>query len=693
MNIFSDYSLWWLLPIVLVSATISYIYYFKTEQSLRFDKKQRKLLLTLRATSLILCFFLILGFVWESKSFRIEKPLIVSIYDNSESVLNYSDSSQVKNQMDDFHKQLKTKLGDAYDFLDLTVGERVENFKSLTFKDKVSDLSAGFKYVQDSYFNRNIGAVILLSDGNFNQGVHPMYEAERIELTPVFSLLVGDTITKKDIVVRSINANDFAFVGNIVPIQALIDFQFIKAGNYEVQLLQDGKKVQSKFLKHGGEQFSQKEITFELEAKTNGFHQLSVYVLPVNGEYTTSNNFQKCMIEVVDSKRDVLFLASAPHPDIAALKTVFQLDKEAKIKAHLTTNYQLKGETPDFVVWYENGLRPNASLFTQLRDKNIPVLLILGPSVTTSLLKNYGLTISTPNNNQSEEVYPSLAQQISVFGLSETVVNTMKNYAPLQTKYGAYKLPVNSLILVKQRVGSISTNNPLIAVVESNKAKLGLILGEGIWRWRLKEFVKSKKTDGFDEFFQKFTQYIAIRQNREPLRVKFPNKLNAIEDVIVNAEFYNESMELITTPEIKLELTRDGGKTITQHFSVVDNFYQLNAGVIAPGKYKWKVIADTKTKKYMKSGSFALDAISLEKQESQASYNTLNQLAVQSDGKVFFLKDYVKLIDELKKADEIAPVSYQESSYKNLIDWKWYFAFLFLCIASEWFLRRWWGSY
>jgi hypothetical protein len=248
-------------------------------------------------------------------------------------------------------------------------------------------------------------------------------------------------------------------------------------------------------------------------------------------------------------------------------------------------------------------------------------------------------------------------------------------------------------MIAKQRIGSITKESPLIAVMQQEKAKIGLILGEGIWRWKLKEFMKTKQTAGFDEFFQKLTQYISIRQNRDPLHIKFPAKINTISDFIINAEYYNESMELITKPLLELTLTKTGSKSIKQVFSVVDNFYQLNAGNLEAGIYDWKVTASNNGKIITKTGKFIVESIRLESLETQASFSTLNQLAVQSDGKVFALSNYKALLKNLKNRSDITTIQYAESSLQNLIDWKWLFLLMFISISAEWFLRRWWGGY
>lgn len=693
MNYFSDHSIWWLLPISILAVGFSFYYYFKTDQRSVWNLKQLRVLFSLRTLSIFLIGLLLLGLVWETIKYRPEKPLIITLVDSSSSMLNYKDSNQVKKNIEGFRAALPKSLGEDYEYLELAVGTNVRDLGQLSLKDKSSDLAAGFKQIKDRFFNRNIGAIVLISDGNYNQGVHPMYEAERIELTPVFALAVGDTTLKRDIVVRSVISNEIAFLNNEFPIQALVDFQRVPNGSYQVNLLQNGKVVQSQRAVVNNSSLDQKEFLFTVLAKNKGYQRFTISVQAVSGEFTKENNQQTCFVEVIDSKSNVLLLASAPHPDVAALRSVFELDQEAVVLSELMTNYSLGNQIPDFVVWYENGLRANANLFKQLQERGIPVLMILGPNVTTSLLQSYGLTVKAPNGNQYEDVYPTLANGFNSFGLSAEFTSVLPVLTPLRTKFGNYKLPSNSVVVLNQRVGSIAKDAPLIAVAQTQKTKIGFVLGEGLWRWKMKEFMQKKTTAGFEEFVQKLTQYISVKQNREPLRVTLPKRFNTIEDIVFKAEFYNEAMELITTPSVEMTITKRGGKSFKQLFSPTANFYQLNVGQLQSGMYDWKVVADNNGKKYAKSGSFAVDEISLEDQDTRANFSTLNQLAVQSDGSYKKLDQYQALIQEIKTRGDITTVQYEDTGYQELIDWKWIFALIIALLTTEWFLRRWWGSY
>uniref|UniRef100_UPI002607730F hypothetical protein n=1 Tax=Fluviicola sp. TaxID=1917219 RepID=UPI002607730F len=64
-----------------------------------------------------------------------------------------------------------------------------------------------------------------------------------------------------------------------------------------------------------------------------------------------------------------------------------------------------------------------------------------------------------------------------------------------------------------------------------------------------------------------------------------------------------------------------------------------------------------------------------------------------SDGSYKTLNQYQALIQEIKTRGDITTVQYEDTGYQELIDWKWIFALIIALLTTEWFLRRWWGSY
>lgn len=691
MNYFSDLSLWWLIPMAIFAFGISYFYYFRFQKKSSWTSKQTKILFALRGTALFILFFILLNIVWETINYRKEKPLLITVYDQSASLKNYQDSTKTKKQILALDAALKNEFSDRFDIIQLSAGENVDAYKELKLNQKLSDLSAPFQYIRDVYYNRNIGGIVLVSDGNFNRNVHPMYEAQRIELAPIFTVGVGDTTILKDIVVRSVNSNEIAFMGQSFPVQGIIDFHRLPKGPVRVSLLNGGKTVQTTTISCENSLFDQKEVLFTVEAKAKGYQRFTIQAEAKNGEFSTKNNAQSCFVEIVDNKSNVVMLSSAPHPDIAAIREVLEEDAQSKIEVALTSTYTLKNNLPNLVVWYENGVAPNAALFNSILDKKIPVLILVGPNVSNNVLNSYSL--ATKLSNQQDDVYPAISKNLNSFQFTNQLTDVLPFYLPVRGRFGTQNLPADAEVVLTTRVGSITKNDPLLFFTTKKQTRIGVFLGEGLWRWKIKEYFQKHSIDGFREFVQKTVQYLSVKQNTEPFRVTFPRRFNIVEEIDVKAEFYNESMELITTPEIDLKVKQVGGKNFNQGFSPISNFYKASLGKLKSGTYTWEATATYKGKKYVKRGDFVVENIEIEALDNTANFGVLNQLSKQSNGKLYPLNQAQKLIKELKNRKDLTVVQYADSGYTSPIDWWWAFALVILLFTAEWFLRRWYGNY
>ena len=73
----------------------------------------------------------------------------------------------------------------------------------------------------------------------------------------------------------------------------------------------------------------------------------------------------------------------------------------------------------------------------------------------------------------------------------------------------------------------------MLLTYDDNSRKVGVLVAEGIWRWRLNEFAESDKTEAFDEVFSKLIQYLSTQEDKRKFRC-FPvqNEFTDAEPVI-----------------------------------------------------------------------------------------------------------------------------------------------------------------
>ena len=172
-----------------------------------------------------------------------------------------------------------------------------------------------------------------------------------------------------------------------------------------------------------------------------------------------------------------------------------------------------------------------------------------------------------------------------------------------------------------------------------------------------------------------------------------PKRFNINDEILINAEFYNSTLEQITTPDINFNLEDENGRKIPYVFAKNAKDYRLSLGKLNAGKYKWS--ADTKFdgKVYTKEGVFIVEDVSLEALSTSADHNLLKTIASNSNGKFYKIGLMDQLLADIGNRKDIVNISYDETDYSDLIDWKWLCLLVIVFLSTEWFIRRYSGSY
>lgn len=691
MNFFSDLSLWWSIPWLAVSIALTYWYYIGQKVFKQTEKWKRVLLIALRSAGLFFLGVLLLGILFESKDIKTQKPVLINLIDNSSSMLNYKDSSTVKQQLSSYLKEFSESFGDKYEIQNFIVDNELRS-GDVNFDGTVSDHYKGFDEIFNRYYNQNKGAIVFVSDGNYNVGNSPVYSAQKISLTPVYTLGVGDTISKVDHLIRNVSANEIAFYKNDFPVNIEVEANKIPAGEYSIELWSDDKKISSQVLRYDDSKQQFHSAKFIVNASRIGFVPFEVRIEKIEGESSFENNSRKFYVEVIDSRSKVLMLSSGPHPDFKAIRQMLDLDENIEVESKLMSDWEGQLNDVSLLVLRLIGASGEKAVIDQARSKKIPVLYMLGTQLTANKANTLGLGLNYPSGGSLDEVQVYLDEGFTLFEISESLRKDIQKWPPLKVRFG--KSTVNgSNVLLKQKIGPVLKSDQVISFASRNGRKEAFVIGEGLWRWRLDDFRRNQNNDRFKELLSSITQYLLVKQNKYPLRIKLPKRFNVQNEILINAEFYNDALQQITNPEVNLSLVDDSDKQSSYTFSKRSVDYALNLGRLKPGSYKWEARTEWSGKKYEKSGEFIVEDISLEKMDTRADHDILKTIASSSGAGFYSMEDYKELITDLQKRKDVNTVSYEESSFSELIE------YILLCIlivalfATEWFIRKYEGAY
>ena len=380
MNIELEYPAIWLFCILLLSLFLSWFSYRNKNGFNELSRLWKATLYSLRFISIFLITILLLGVFVKTYTERIERPLFFIVTDNSASMLNYKDSLTVAKNIKNTKDKINAKYGSKFDLKTLSIGAEVENEEKYTFNEASSNLEAAFSYIHTNYYNRNIGGITFISDGNFNIGANPIYNAAKIKTSPIFCLAVGDSIQKKDQLVRSVFNNPLAFFMNDFPVEIDISsFQFPEE-DAVLTISKSGKVVASKTLSYGKNTEDFQKIRFLIPADELGNQTYTIQLEAKENEISYKNNTKNFYVEVLDSRNKVLLLSTAPHPDISALKNVLSTDDKIEFESALFKDWNGSASQANFLICHSPQKISDLNTIKRFEEEKLSLIHISEPT-------------------------------------------------------------------------------------------------------------------------------------------------------------------------------------------------------------------------------------------------------------------------------------------------------------------------
>lgn len=625
---------------------------------------------------------------------EIEKPVIVIGVDNSESMLMTADSTTARQLVDEQIETLDNELSGDYEVRRYSFGETVDDSPEFDFNEKETDLSAFLNEVQNRYNNRNLGAVIIASDGLYNRGLNPIHQTTQVR-APIYTIALGDTTPQKDIVISEVMHNELAYLGNDFPVEVLVEARGFSGASTAVTIRHQGSEVAREVLRFDGNEVQQ-PVRFLLEATAVGIQQYTITAEPLEGEFTTGNNTRDMYIEVLDSQQKILMLANSPHPDIRAIRLAIEANENYGFDLRFADETIPPLDEYHLVIFHglpseQHNLRP---VRVTVKDNDIPAWFILTRQTDLMVFNNWETGIKVNDTRgTANAANAAFNATFSLFNLDAEQGNYFGSLPPLSVPFGEYQMTAQGQVLMHQRIGAVKTEFPLWAFCDQNDWKTAVLSGEGLWRWRTMSYADRGSHDNFNALVHKTVQYLASRENKQFLRVSGAKSFAENEDIIFRAEAYNQSYELTTDPEVHMVITDDKDRNYEFTFSRSGNAYRLNAGHLPAGNYTYRTTAEHAGEQHVVTGAFSVVSVNIESVAIVANHQLLYQLAASTGGEMLYGNEVPNLADRIRESRDIASVVYERKELSDLINLRWIFFVLLVLFAVEWFIRKRQGAY
>jgi hypothetical protein len=669
-----------------VAGIFSFILYRKSQHDSPLTSTQIKALSALRFLSVFLIAALLLQLAVQHIKHRKQKPELLIGIDNSESLNSYQE--ELLAAID----QLKSGLRE-YDPEILLFDSETRISNDVDFEGKRSDYSNLLAEINQNYISSNIGALVLLGDGIFNAGTDPSFAAESVNY-PIYSIGFGDTTLYTDAAIRNVLTNSSAFLEQNFPVQ--LDLSFTKAAGQIVNLTiqESSKTVYSKAIRIQSDNYFFTE-NLSLKPGSEGIVNYTVRLDEISGEQNLANNTHEFSVNVISEKQQILFLARGPHPDLGAISQA--LEGNTKYETELITSFSNELDFKDYDLVIVHQL-PDASpqslvLMERLLQSRRPALFILGKETAISGFNNLQTGFQLQQSSSFEQVTALVEDQFSMFRFDPTQMSELQNLPPLLVPFADVTLHPALEVFAMQSIQSIKTDRPLIVFGRVDGQKRGFIAGEGIWRWRIHNYLNDRSHILFDELVQKTINYLILKPNEDNFNLFWETEYNEDEPVIIQAELFNESFELDNSPDVEIEFTHEDGQTYEAVFDKINEKYQLTMGRLPVGNYSFLAQTMLGDANYSESGSFSVSKIQIEGIETEANFQVLSQMAYKTGGDFFLPGQLNELIQRLEQNASLQSRQIEQQVYREFLSMKWLFFIILFLLALEWFLRKFWGIY
>jgi len=536
------------------------------------------------------------------------------------------------------------------------------------FDGGVTDIAQGFEALGDLLASRNLGSVVIATDGADNRGAGP-YDAARALGVPVFVLGVGSPEAGTDIGIEDAVTNRISYAGESVPIEA-----------------------------------------FRVTPSTPGVHRYSVSVPPAAGELSTANNSRVVVTTAMKGKIRVLLLAGRPSWDFAFLGRELAADRNVDVESVVRRSGSpisaIEGSPPasraelfeyDLVVLFEpdwsDPLVSPEWLRAFARDRG-GGLLFAGiprerPPDDVAAILPFVFDADLPSSFRevrvrlTEEGESAPATRVAEDRFVN--VDVWKALPPVRTFTSSpWSARADASVLVEGH-GPEGSAVPIVAGVRTGTGGVMAILADGIWRWKM---TGDGDVDVYDRFVTNAARWLTARGELERVVVT-PDKdvYQAGEDIGFSAQVYGSDYRLASDAEVSVAIASSEGAApvATIDLEAVGDYYRGSVRNLSPGPYVLRATASLGGEEVgTAAGEFIVERFSLEDAETRRRSALLRRIADETGGGYY-------TPETLDGFPEDVPMAWTERTTRSEFE-LWNSPWLLLgfvgLMSAEWALRR-----
>jgi len=581
----SSYSPLFLVLFILIAAAVSWYFYRNTALS----SLKKYILITLKSLAIFILLALFIEPVLSYLTSSDKKGRDIVLIDISRSSSIEKRSEDIKTILSE--TDINTNDGNLFGFSGST--SEVKNMDSIMFNGYNTDLAASLRELKEQYPDGSYSTVTVISDGIFTDGGNPLYEALKFS-APFIVFPIGDTAVKKDIVVKSVTANEKAFTGTAVKIKTYLNAFKSAPAVINIKLLKEGIEIKSQQVSTQPG-LNNYEVDFDVTETVPGKVRYTITAENLPDELTYKNNKSDFYITYIDNKVNILVISGGPGYDNeftgSVLKRIGNYNITYRTQKSAGEFYEGPVDTRQFaelstlfLLNFPTSVTSTAlvsDIANSTKQFNVPVIFFAGKNSDYQKLGSFEelipFSVSRPNSGENMLRLQPVGgmdnglDKIPGLGATNEIFRNVSGILP---KPGSVTLATDK-----------ASGEPMIINRVSGLSRSSAFFGYGLWRWKLNPGTNAEKT--LEAMLIEMINMTLQKEKRTKLRV-YPAKdiFDYTEPVKIYAEVYDENYLLTRNAKLTGKVTRKDGTSAGElKFTAVENKFSAELPPLPPNDY------------------------------------------------------------------------------------------------------------
>jgi hypothetical protein len=707
---------WWLYLVLVAVATVAAIVTYRATVPM-ITSNRRALLVTLRAFALSALLITLFEPVLHIIRSTVQQPRVAVLIDRSRSV-GLSDRSG------DRRATLRAAQNVVLQALEsrATVAvfdEGAEQILDLMALDTLqprgarTDIAAALRWAGNQAVSQQVGAVVLISDGNSNTGDDPTAVAERAGM-PLLAVGIGDSIPPADIVLQSIDIPAVAIVSERTTLSVDVTASGMQGRTYDVIVDDDGREIGRQRV-DVRERLQRQTLVFDYTPATAGIRKITARVVAIDGEYSARNNVASDYIKVKTNRRGIVLLAGAPSPDVAFLSDALGTDPTVRLQMFVQRQGGgFYGEPPTpatfadasavILVGFPTAATPSSlvSIVADAVRRDRALLFVSSQDLDYTKLGGLADVLPFTVISSRSREFPVTADVTSAaasdpimrLGTDEDV-RRWNDLPPLYRTETFVDVRPQATVLATQRLNGVPMGDPLIVARDDGERRQLAILGHGLYRWRLlgKGPSDARGAMGIDVlslFVDNSVRWLSANADRQRVKIAATRAMYAAGEVVgFTATVVDASNVAVDDADVRVSVV-GGGKTRDIVLAAIGNGrYRSDIGVVQPGDYQYTGRAKRgQTTIGTDAGRFSVGDVNVELLATTMNATLLRRLAEVTNGSFVNVDGIAEGLSKLLQDVRMAEKTVTEERDVALWSSWWFLALAIAAFATEWFLRK-----